>query len=115
MKRVIAGAVLLLLAVIAGGIFIGRSAAPAPAPEPTAVPTPPPTPSPPTPEPPDPEPDYAWACSTYRGARRWEDKQLRAVLASTAQYDPLFGRDDFEMSGAECAAKRERLAWMKTR
>jgi len=107
----------LILSVVVAGVFFGRSAPePAPGPlAPIALPSVEPTPDEPLEptRPPAPEDDGAgWTCSSLPGPQRWEDRQLRLVLASTAQYDPLFGRDDFEMGGAECAAKRERIAWM---
>ena len=65
-------------------------------------------------KPPDLVPVIWGPCAEIASSRqRSEDAWLREVLASTVQNSPLFGVAEWSMSAAECAAYRERIAWMK--
>jgi len=109
------------LIALAGMFWAWRDRAPEPAEvewAPTIYPTPTPIvdePLQPT-KPPTilPAPAKWWPCAEIHSSRMdAEDAWLRKVLASTVDGDPLFGVAVWSMSAAECAARRERLAWMR--
>ena len=134
MKRLL-GVIAILLVAAAAGVYFAKSGTPLttlPGPNDTVtvpIPEPAPTPFEPTTRPaPEPGRLKHWgACATKGhadgrpwkpsdygfGRVRFEDASLRAVLASTVEDSPLFGIPEIGMQGANCAAKRERLAWMR--
>jgi len=115
-KKAIAFGALLLAAVI----FAWRDHAPAPA-EVERAPIIYPTPAPVVNEPVEPIKPPAnpaavtWGpCEDLRSSRiEAEDAWLKKVLASTVQDDTLFGVAAWSMEAANCAARRERLTWMR--
>jgi hypothetical protein len=103
----------LIVALVGGALFWTLMPAPeplAPVAQPTSSPSPAPTPEPWV----EPQMWAHWpSCSTRPMVQAQEDAALRAILASPLTDDPLWGGSVIRIEAAECAARRDRLAWMK--